>query len=115
MTSRGKSRKGKGSGTNDTDATNLTSRAAFRLVAKSVGATNREADGLRQALLTRWAERGTIDDLGDRLAAIDNAPDRLTTWFAFDHDGDASGANAVLSELSDELGLRVRAELDAAS
>ncbi len=92
----------------------MTSRAAFRLVAKSVGATNREADGLRQTLLTRWAERGAVDELSDQLAAVDDASDRLRVWCSFDGDNDTSGIETVLSGLSEELQASVRAALDTA-
>lgn len=95
-------------------ATAPTSRSTFRLIAKSIDATNREADTLRQALLAQWAERSEVDGLIDRLQSLDHSdPDgaqgvesRLAVWFLFADPGDGqlvTEDDPVLVGLPDEL------------
>ncbi len=72
-------------------AASPTSRSTFRLLATSIGATNREADTLRQALLAQWAEHSGVDELVQRLQSLDRSdPDgalgvdaRLAAWLTF--------------------------------
>jgi hypothetical protein len=91
-----------------------TSRATFRLIAKCVDATNREADTLRHALLSQWAKREGVQALVDQLRSLDHSdPDgllgadaRLTIWFTFADPGDGrlvAGDDPLLAELSDDL------------
>jgi len=95
-------------------ATAPTSRSTFRLLAKCIDATNREADTLRHALLAQWAEHGGTDELVDRLRSLDRSdPDgvrgveaRLAVWFSFADPGDGrlvTKDDPVLTELSDQL------------
>lgn len=72
-------------------ATSPTSRATFRLVARCAGATNRDADTLRHALLAQWSEHDGTDELARRLQSLDaadpggakGAEARLAIWFSF--------------------------------
>lgn len=94
-----------------------TSRATFRGLARGFGATNREADSLRHALLAQWAERGGIDELTERLDLLepgDNPDGSLATWFSYDADEEPQTAenHPVLAELNDDLRQRLRAALD---
>lgn len=94
------------------DASETTSRSAFRTLAKEVGATNREADTLRRALLAQWDELSRIQLLAQQLASID--PDdteaRLARWFML---ADSTSGELVatddplLTGLSDELRTRL--------
>lgn len=95
------------------NATAPTSRATFRGLARNIGATNREADSLRHALLAQWAERGGIDDLTARLEVLQPDEDHdgsLAAWFAYDADEEPSApeSHPVLSELSGDLQERLR-------
>jgi hypothetical protein len=96
------------------DATTPTSRSTFRLLARCIDATNRDADTLRHALLMQWDEHGGTHDLVRRLRRLDQAdPDgargveaRLAVWFSFNDPGDGrlvTVDDPVLSELSEEL------------
>jgi len=100
------------------DADAPTSRSIFRLIAKSVGATNRDADNLRQALLAQWAEHDGTYELVRRLRSVDSSdPDgslgaeaRLAIWFFFADPGDGrlvAEHDPVLGEISDEWRSRV--------
>ena len=100
------------------DATAPTSRSTFRLLAGCVGATNREADTLRHALLAQWADRAGAHELVHRLQSLDRSdPDgvqgveaRLTVWFSFADPGDGplvAEDDPVLTGLSDELRKRL--------
>lgn len=91
-----------------------TSRSIFRLLARSVGATNREADALRHALLSTWAEGSGADDLDARLASLDRSDPqgargvdaRLAIWFTIADPGNGRlvrDNDPVLTGLSDEL------------
>ncbi len=91
-----------------------TSRSTFRLLARCIDATNREADTLRHALLAQWAERAGAHELVDRLQSLDRSdPDgaqgveaRLAVWFSFADPGDGrlvAEGDPVLTGLSDEL------------
>lgn len=95
-----------------------TSRSIFRLLARSVGATNREADSLRHALLSTWAQGSGVDELEDRLGSLDQSDPqgalgveaRLAVWFTFADPGDGRLVRedgAVLTGLSDELRKRL--------
>ncbi|MDE0805757.1 MAG: hypothetical protein OSA99_20835 [Acidimicrobiales bacterium] len=85
------------------NAASPTSRAVFRSLAKAIGATNREADGLRHQALAASDD----DALARRLTALDaDDPDgdlgveaRLAVWFD-DVDPD-------LDEMSPELASRL--------
>ena len=90
----------------------------FRLIAKSVGATNRDADNLRQALLAQWAGHDGTYELVRRLRSVDSSdPDgslgaeaRLAIWFFFADPGDGrlvAEHDPVLGEISDEWRSRV--------
>ena len=107
------------------DATAPTSRATFRLVARCAGATNRDADTLRQALLARWSEHAGTDELVRRLQSLDDSdPDgargvdaRLVVWFSY---GDASEGrltddDSLPDGLSDEFRSRLAEIARAAS
>ncbi|MGB3737069.1 MAG: hypothetical protein WA964_19095 [Ilumatobacter sp.] len=96
------------------DADAPTSRSIFRLVAKSVGATNRDADTLRQALLARWAEHDGTYELVRRLQSLDSSdPDgalgaeaRLAVWLSFAEPVDGrliAATDPVMAGISDEL------------
>ena len=96
------------------DATAPTSRSTFRLLARCIDATNRDADTLRHALLAQWAEHAEADDLVRRLRRLDHTdPDgamgvdaRLAVWFSLADPGDGrlvTEDDPVLTGLSDEL------------
>jgi hypothetical protein len=100
------------------NATAPTSRATFRLLARCIDATNREADTLRHALLTKWSEGAGTHELVHRLQSLDRSdPDgaqgvdaRLTVWFSFADPGDGrlvTEDDPVLTGLSDELRKRL--------
>ncbi len=89
-------------------SSNPTSRAVFRHLARAVGATNREADDLRLAVLGRLTGRdGTRRDraLAKELRAIDAADPsgdlgaevRLAAWFTHAAAGD-HGDGAQMAE-----------------
>ena len=95
-------------------ATTPTSRSTFRLLAGCVGATNRDADTLRHALLAQWTRHTGDDDLVGRLRSLDRTdPDgaqgvdaRLAIWFSFADPGDGrlvTQDDPVLVGLADEL------------
>jgi hypothetical protein len=100
------------------DATDPTSRSAFRRLARHIDATNRDADTLRHALLAQWSERARAHKLVLRLQSLDLAdPDgaqgvdaRLAVWFSFADPGDGrlvTEDDPVLTGLSDELRKRL--------
>lgn len=100
------------------DATAPTSRSTFRLIARCIDATNRDADTLRQALLAQWAEHGGADELVRRLRRLDHSdPDgaqgveaRLAVWFSFADPGDGrlvADDDPLLTGLSDEFRSRL--------
>lgn len=100
------------------DATAPTSRSTFRLLARAIDATNREADSLRHALLAQWTEHAGARELVDRLQSLDRSdPDgalgvdaRLMVWFSFAEPKDdqlVTADDPVLSGLSDELRSRL--------
>lgn len=94
-------------------ATSPTSRATFRLVARCAGATNRDADTLRHALLAQWSEHDGTYELARRLQSLDDAdPEgaqgadaRLTLWFSFAGPSEQPMVDndPLLAELSDEF------------
>jgi hypothetical protein len=101
-------------------ATAPTSRATFRLIAKCVDATNRDADTLRLDLLARWSEHAGPYDLERRLRALDSsdpageqgAEARLAVWFAFagsDADPIIDDDDPLLAGLSDGFRTRLAA------
>lgn len=85
-------------------ASSPTSRSTFRLLAKALGATNREADALRHRVLAVTDD----DALGRRLRSLDGEdPDgelgveaRLAVWF-----DDVDGA---LDDAPESLAARLR-------
>jgi hypothetical protein len=100
------------------DAIAPTSRSTFRLLARAIDATNREADTLRHALLAQWAEHAGARELVHRLQSLDRSdPDgalgvdaRLMVWFSFADPSDdqlVAADDPVLSGLSDELRNRI--------
>lgn len=95
-------------------ATAPTSRETFRLLAKCLEATNREADTLRKALLSQWRDGDGAEVLVERLEALDESDpegaegveSRLAAWFSFagPHEGPlVTKDDSVLTGLSDEL------------
>ncbi|MFK8023598.1 MAG: hypothetical protein AB8G26_06505 [Ilumatobacter sp.] len=95
-------------------ATAPTSRATFRLLARAIDATNRDADTLRHALLAQWAEHASGDELVRRLRRLDQAdPDaslgveaRLAVWFAFADPGSGgliAADDSLLTGVSEEF------------
>ena len=89
------------------DATAPTSRSTFRLLAGCIDATNRDADTLRHALLSQWAEHAGADDLVRRLRERDPAAFQClnerylpSVWrFVFTRvDGDSHLAEDIVSE-----------------
>ncbi|MEP1124898.1 MAG: hypothetical protein ABJH68_13525 [Ilumatobacter sp.] len=106
------------------DATAPTSRSTFRHLAACVGATNRDADTMRRALLATWAGHTGDDDLVRRLRRLDHAdPDgaqgvdaRLAVWFEPVDPGDGTLVAAndpVLVGVSEEPRGRLAAMLRA--
>lgn len=100
------------------DAAAPTSRSTFRLLARCVDATNREADTLRHALLAQWAEATGVDDLASQLRVLDRADPagelgveaRLGLWFTHADPGDGrivDAGDAVVAGVSDELTQRL--------
>ena len=94
------------------DASETTSRSAFRTLAKRIDATNREADTLRRALLEQWADRARIQQLAQQLQSLDAAATdaQLAAWFRFADPGSGelvAGDDALLAGLSDELRARL--------
>lgn len=100
------------------DATAPTSRATFRLIARCIDATNRDADTLRHALLAQWAEHASTYELVRRLQVLDRSdPDgaqgveaRLAVWFSYSNSGDeriVSADDPVLTGVSDDLRTRL--------
>jgi hypothetical protein len=96
------------------DAAAPTSRSVFRLIARCIDATNRDADTLRHALLARWSESAGTYELVRRLQSLDRSdPDgaqgvdaRLAVWFSYADPGDGqlvTESDPVLIGLSDEL------------
>ncbi len=96
------------------DASAPTSRSVFRLLARCIDATNREADSLRHALLARWGAQDGTYELVRRLQSLDRSDpngaegveSRLAVWFAAvdPHDGRLVAENdPVLDGLSDPL------------
>lgn len=94
------------------------SRSNFRLLAGCVGATNREADTLRKALIATWADEGGADELAYQLESLDlvdpegaeGVESRLAFWFLFadPDDGQLVAENdPVLAGLSDEFRQRL--------
>jgi len=73
------------------DASVPTSRAAFRVLAKSVGTTNRQADMLRSSLLAAWAAGDGTYELECRLRDLQSSQSDgthrvetlLAVWFSF--------------------------------
>ena len=101
-----------------------TSRSTFRLLVRAIGATNREADTLRHALLAKWSELAGADELGDRLESLDYSdPDgdlgvdsRIAVWFSYADPVDGhlvTEDDPVLVGLSDELRTRLSTPLDS--
>lgn len=99
-------------------ATNPTSRETFRLLAKSIDATNREADTLRRALLAQWSDGVGADVLVERLESLDQSDSdgaqgvesRLAVWFSFAGAGDGpivAEDDQMLIGLADELRVRL--------
>jgi hypothetical protein len=94
-------------------ATSPTSRATFRLVARGAGATNRDADTLRRALLTQWSEHEGTYGLERRLRSLDGEDPsgvqgvdaRLAVWFSFDDRSEPAVVpdDPLLAGLSDEF------------
>jgi|GEM_PF-2253061 len=95
-----------------------TSRGTFRLIAKSAGATNRDADTLRHALLAEWADDDGILELVHLLKSLDEidpqgdlgAEARLAFWFTQVDPGDGhlvAADHPVLTDLSDEFCARL--------
>lgn len=91
-----------------------TSRATFRFVIKTIGATNREADALRHALL----ELADADELAARLRSLDRtdpmgsrgAEPRLALWFAAVDPGTGrlvSADDPILAVVSEEFATRL--------
>ncbi len=102
------------------DAETPTSRAVFRLIAGSFGATNRECDTLRQDLLAKWDRSEGASELVHRLDALDRSdPDgsrgaeaRLAVWFSFDDPGTGfivAADDPMLARTPDELRDRLAA------
>lgn len=101
------------------DAEVPTSRSAFRRVAKAAGATNREADTLRTALLAEWGDSHGTYELGRRLRDLEPLDDGmheletlLATWFSFAEPVDGqivSEDAAVIASLPEAVRIRVAA------
>jgi len=96
------------------NATAPTSRSTFRHLAGCIGATNRDADTLRHALLAQWDDNAEAQALVRRLRSLDHSdPDgalgvdaRLAVWFSFADPGDGrlvKEDDLVLVGLSDEF------------
>lgn len=96
------------------------SRKTFRLLAGCVGATNREADMLRKALIATWADDGGGDELAYQLESLDlvdpegaeGVESRLAFWFLFADPDDGqlvAEDDPVLAGLSSELRQRLAA------
>lgn len=97
-----------------------TSRASFRRIAKSFGATNREADALRSALLAAWVGEGGSYELERRLRSLTSEEGDgthevealLTVWFSYaEREGNAIVADDddVLAGLPDAVRARLAA------
>ena len=100
------------------DAAAPTSRSVFRLIARCIDATNRDADTLRHALLAQWSGGAGTYELVRRLQSLDRSdPDgaegveaRLAVWFSLADPGDGrlvTEDDPVLTGLSDELRTRL--------
>lgn len=100
------------------DAPAPTSRSTFRLLARCMDATNRDADTLRHALLAQWGEHGGVPELVHELQLLDDSdPDgvqgveaRLSVWFEFADPGDGrlvTEGDPILTGLSEELRTRL--------
>ncbi len=104
------SRKRRRSTAKATTAPSPTSRANFRLLAKGIGATNREADSLRHVLLANWGERGTTDGLLGQLGMVDplelQESVALGYWLSFDTPDQVRSvldSDPLLAELSGDV------------
>jgi len=99
--------------TGSNDAPDPTSRSAFRLLAKRIDATNRDADTLRRALLAQWSKHSSGHRLVLALESLGGRGDvdaQLAVWFSFADPSDGqlvAADDSVLDGVSDELRARL--------
>lgn len=100
------------------DATDQTSRSAFRRLARCIDATNRDADTLRHSLIAQWSERAGAHKLDLELQSLalldpdeaESVEARLAVWFSLADPEDGrlvTEDDPVLAGLSDELRKRL--------
>ncbi|MFK7917908.1 MAG: hypothetical protein AB8G14_07510 [Ilumatobacter sp.] len=95
-----------------------TSRSVFRLLARAVGATNRDADTLRHELLVMWGDEDGTYELVRALQTWDEADpegiegveSRLAVWFGCVDEADGrlvAESDPLLEGLSEEFRVRL--------